>query len=495
MRNAGLRAANVHGLGALVLAGIFLGPTARAFCPERDDVLTMRADNFKTAHAHAKATVSLLWSEFDPIVILPSRNPASPVLFRAQAQGSPDSLQLQLSGGGTLTLLDNGVAPDSVLGDQIYSVNLPTSEILQRNVPARYGRPILGKLVPVVGGVPLSLAYNVTAEVAPADLPAYPITTRVGAPFDYRISSHVVNYVDSQFHLDRNIPPTVMRILPRIGDRYDFVDVLSVQREYFANRFHSAVRNSVTGIGLGVFDSGANYGSPARLKGFSSFPILGLYDPQASAYSHEMGHQWINHLLGTLDDSIASHWPVGPLAHDVMGTSGGGGQGIQTSCLLTRVGQTVNGTLQSNGLLFNPYELYLMGLITPAQVPASWQFTDQAAARNLIVQPNWCSANIPLSTTDVTAQSIISANGVRSPASAQSQRYFTTATLAVSVNRLLDDTEMRYLTWLARRGDIDASLPSATGLSVEPGMNFTQATGGRARIDFRLDAVFRDPFE
>jgi hypothetical protein len=459
-------------------------------CPERNDVAAPRVG------APVKAPgPNILWTEFDPIVILPTRNPALPVVLRAQASGSPQSLQLALPSGPTLTLLDNGVAPDTAAGDQIYAVNLPTPEILSRNVPERFGRPILGQLRPVVGGSPTNVAINIVGEVAPADLPAYPVTTRAGAPFDYRHTSHVVNYVDATFHADRNIENSVTRILPRIGDRHDFVDVLSLQRRYVENRFHGGVRNDVTGIGLNLFDSGAAWGSPARLRGFSMFPTLGFYDPQARAYNHEVGHQWINFLLGALDDTQGAHWPVGPLAHFVMGTSGDGFQGIETSCLLTRNGGTVTGTFQLNSRSFGPYELYLMGLLPPAQVPASWQFTDQAAARMLMTQPGWCNGTINLATSDVTLQTIVGANGVRSPAFGQSPRYFKVATLAVSVNRLLDDTEMRYLTWLAKRGDIEASLTSAIGLATETGMNFFVATGGRARLDFRLDAVFRDTFD
>jgi hypothetical protein len=471
-------------------ASLLMACGAMAGCPEADDLRNLVA---RTGPGTDKAALAILWTEFDPIAILPTRAAGSPVVFRAQAQGAPDSLRLEYSGGGTLALLDNGVAPDTVAGDQVYSANLPTPEILSRNVGNRTGRPILGFLKPVVGGVVQSLAVNIIGEVAPADMPAYPVATIAGAPFDYRTTSHVVNYVDAAFHADRIIENSVKRILPRIGDHHDFVDVLSVQRRYVENRFHGGVRNNVAGIGLAMFDNGASFGSPARLKGYGMYPTLSFYDPQNSGYTHELGHQWINFLAGTLDDTVNAHWPVGPLAHDVMGTSGGGGQGINTSCLLVRQAGVVTATPQPNSPLFNPYELYLMGLLPGAQLAPTWTFTDQAAARNLIVQPNWCSGTINLATTDVSLATITGANGARVPA--QGQRYFTTAQLAVSVNRLLDDTEMRYLTWLALRGDNDQSLPAPSGLVVETGMTFWAATGGRARIDMRLAAVFRDTFD
>ena len=112
--------------------------------------------------------------------------------------------------------------------------------------------------------------------------------------------------------------------------------MLSPQRGYIENRHHSVVRNTVQGIGLNAVDGGAAFGSPARLKGYTNFPNLDFYDPQDNGYNHELGHQWINHLTGTLDDTVGAHWPVGPLAHDVMGTSGSGGQGIDLPCKLVR---------------------------------------------------------------------------------------------------------------------------------------------------------------
>jgi hypothetical protein len=59
---------------------------------------------------------------------------------------------------------------------------------------------------------------------------------------------------------------------------------------------------------------------------------------------------------------------------------------------------------------------------------------------------------------------------VRIDAAKQAPRYFTVATLAVSASRLLDDTGLRCLTWLARRADIeDGALSSAPGLRARPG--------------------------
>lgn len=472
------------------LAHAMAGP-ATAQCPELSDFGPGRTAWAATAKGGAP---SIEWIEFDPIVIQPTRNPAQPVLLRARASGTAQSLVLQYDGGGTLALLDDGVAPDTTAGDGIYSAHLPTPQILSRNSADRNGRPFLGYLRAVINGTPdPDAAINIFGEVTPPDLPNYPVGLRIGAPFTYKTSSHVVNYVDAAFHADHSIEDTVARILPRIGDRYDFVDVLSVQRRYVQNRHHSIIRSNIGGIGVGNVDGGAAFGSAARLKGYTNFPTLSFFDPQERGYNHEIGHQWINHLTGTLDDTVGAHWPVGPLAQDVMGTSGVGGQGIEISCRLLRQGSVVTASGQLNRNTFGSYELYLMGLLPGSQLPITWQFTDQAAARALLQQNNWCSGIIDLATTDISLATLTAAKGARTPASGP--RYFTVATLAVGSSRLLDDVELRYLTYLARRGDVDHSLSSTTGFITTPGAPFFLATGGRARLDHRLDAVFRDTFD
>lgn len=465
-----------------------LASATAAACPAIDDFPGLSGPAAKAGEP------DLVWTEFVPIVLAPGRT--EPVVLRAMATGAPSSLRLTLSnGGGDITLLDNGAAPDAVAGDGIYSVTLAASAILSRNVPERVGRPVLGQLRAVVGSSVGSTALNVIADVAPADLPNYPVALRIGAPFAYKFSPYVVTWQDDAFHADLDYAAVTQRILPRLGDHFDFVDIVSVTRGYSENRFHGRVRNAITGIGVPVSSNGAAFGSPARLQGFTLFPNLTFYDPQARAYNHEIGHQWINALAGVFADGSGAHWPPGPIASDVMGLSGSGGQGISLSCRLTRSGGSVNGTPAVNSSLFNPYELYLMGLVPPSQVPTSFQFSDAAAARALIAGGNWCRPGIPLAVSEVDVQQIIGANGARSPNAAQSQKFFKVLTVAPSRGRMLDDHELRYLTWLTQRGERDPSLPVASGLALESGASFFLATGGRARLEFRLNAVFRAGFE
>src|ERR1041384_7335143 len=101
---------------AAMLATMVAG-VAGAQCPEFSD--------FGQAHTAWAArdkggAPAIEWTEFDPVVILPTRNPAQPVVLRVFASGAPQSVVLQYDGGGTLMLFDNGVAPDAAPGDGIY---------------------------------------------------------------------------------------------------------------------------------------------------------------------------------------------------------------------------------------------------------------------------------------------------------------------------------------------------------------------------------------
>lgn len=441
--------------------------------------------------ARAKSN-GIAWTEFDPIVIAPYARPDAPVLLRAFADGAPDRLELQLRGGRAVILRDDGEDADARAGDNLYSAWLRAADLLERNSPGRAGRPILGELR-AYAGQQASLALNLIGEVAPEDLPAYPILRRGKGAAAMHRTSHVANYVDAQYHADRSIPRGIARGLALLGDHYDFVDLVSVQRRYTENRHHAVVRNTVAGIGLQRFDAGGQYGSAARLIGYTVFPSLGFYDPQAHAYSHELGHQWLNFQQGPLDDTQGSHWPVGPLAHGIMGTSGEGGVGLDLSCALTRNGATIEVAREPNHARFGEWELYFMGLLPAAEVPPTWTFTDQAQARQLLFRQDWCRRPLQNAVTQVRIEDAIAANGPRVPA--EGPRVFRLATLAVSADRLLSNHELRYLTWLARRGESTKSMRSATGLGTEDGLTFEMATGARARIDPRLDAVGADGFE
>lgn len=440
----------------------------------------------------AKATLSFDWLELEPMVIAADRPLDQPVTIRVAAKGGPDRVVLELAGSNDrIVLHDDGTAPDAAAGDGVYAAHVPVEEILARDVPERHGRPLLGRVRPMLGGVLEPVSLLVQADVAAASDLRTAVRVSSGKPW-FQYTSHVVNLRDDAFYARYDYPGLLGRALPAVGDHYDFVDVLMAPRRYVANRFHFGVRNRVQGIGLPVLDGGRSYGSPARLLGVSAFPTFSYYDPAGDGYAHEVGHQWVNFLGATLH-STGSHWPISPLAHAVMGWSGDGGQGQLLGCRLTRENGVVRAQLEPNAITFNAWELYLMGLVPAAEVPPTFRFTDQGAALARVNQPNWCNGEIALATTDLTVDTILNAHGPRIPDVAGSQRAFRVLTLVVSQGRLLDASELAYVTMLARRHDAREPIGYATGYATGLGANFAVATGLRATTDARLVPMATKP--
>src|SRR5262249_34210452 len=97
------------------------------------------------------------------------------------------------------------------------------------------------------------------------------------------------------------------------GDRFDeltvftgFVDSSSIA----ASALEWSVRNKVAGVGLGAYDSGKLFGSPARLKTWVNMRNTGplLADPASwvwATWAQEVGHLDLAHLLFT-DRGMAS---------------------------------------------------------------------------------------------------------------------------------------------------------------------------------------------
>src|SRR4030095_14349340 len=119
-----------------------------------------------------------------------------------------------------------------------------------------------------------------------------------------------------------NFDPAVwaQRFYQAHGDKYDFLNMVRIAGTV-GNRNHFAVKNTVSGIGLAIFNNTAAYGSVGRLQGISNFPISSFFDAGDQAFEHETGHQCINFLSGTPYATGTPHWPKGNIAINIMGFS------------------------------------------------------------------------------------------------------------------------------------------------------------------------------
>src|SRR5205807_2011188 len=147
------------------------------------------------------------------------------------------------------------------------------------------------------------------------------------------------------------------------------------------NRYHFAARNDVLGTGVAIFNNTALYGSAGRLQGCTVFPLSSFFDGAAPTFSHETGHQWINFLSGTPFASGTPHWPKGDIAINVMGFSipgsGAGGNFSYTFTTNIQGGFVTGPANPTNISTFNSMELYLIGLLPPAQVKTFFILTNQ----------------------------------------------------------------------------------------------------------------------
>lgn len=124
---------------------------------------------------------------------------------------------------------------------------------------------------------------------------------------------------------------------------------------------------------------------------------------------------------------------------------------------------------------YNDLELYLMGLVNPAQVGPHFVFNNQ----NQAVAPG---AILQGPVTNITTSDIIAVNGPRVPAAADSPSNFAIATIVLSKNRLLTVQEMAFFDSMAARGEATVQLPFSSGFSSGLTKPFFVATGTRGTL-------------
>ena len=404
---------------------------------------------------------------FTPPVVPETRT--DPVRFEATVSGNPASVAFNYNGVDR-PMFDNGTNGDLVGGDGVWTILFTPAEILSKNTAARVFRPFIGTCRPAGGG-----AFNVVAEVwtAAIGLPAVRPIDASGQETDY-----VVNYVATSSQLlsfDQRV--WAQRFYATHGDKFDFLNFVLIGGTV-GNRFHFATKNTVQGIGLGLFDNTAQYGSAGKLQGINTFPISSFFDGGEKAFAHETGHQWINFLAGTPFAIGTPHWPVGDIAGNVMGFSigGPGGQGGNFPFVFTPNGSGGFVVGSSNNLIlstFNSMELYLMGLIPPSEVGTFFVLNDQN--QNVTVGQTLQPSEI----TPVTVNDVIAVRGARVPDSTQSQKNFRVATIVVS-EQLLDAHAMALYEYFARRSEERQQLTFASGLSTGTCNPWYLATGGRS---------------
>ncbi|MBZ5560719.1 MAG: hypothetical protein LAO77_25985 [Acidobacteriia bacterium] len=425
-------------------------------------------------------------------------------MFEAAIAGDATRVYFEWSPGSPLAanppqleMRDDGTGGDRRAGDGVYSVLLPSTDIVRARVADDVQRVFVGYL-DVMNGSLHVLHGNIFASVYTSDVGTTPITQRSPT---LQFTSRVVNIYDPSFFVDFSVSRIAQTFYQTFGDDYDFLNVISLPGR-FLNRDHVAVKNDVDGIGLVRQDDSRSYGSAGRLKGVSRFPIDDFYDGAVTGYIHEMGHQWINFLnFSPLGQGIP-HWPYSSMAGGVMGFSigGQGGEGGDFACTAVSQNGVVRLLARDGEPVFSDFDLYLMELVPPAQVADGIVFADQTAAQQLrCAGQTFTGAVLPVSVQDVIAR-----YGARRPSAGDAQSQFRAATILVSRDGLASQETMWLYSWLTARAERRSpvavhegflkSIPgapanltaSAAGSSVT--LRWTAPSTGNAPAAYQLEA-------
>ena len=391
---------------------------------------------------------------------------------RALNAARSDSLEVLVSLTGYtsgITLeLPSAVMPMQAWKTGLYRIKLPSSVTLNGY--------IAGDLHNFVGYIVLagtSGRINFFVNVRDGTVPDA-VVTPIAA--DAQRTDYILN-----LRTDVIAPGHKPQLLPRLyalrPDAFDFVTTVDAV-SFVRNRSYAGLRNAVTGIGLATVNNAAQYGSPSRLLGTIEYPTDTFFDLGERNFPHEVGHRWINFLrVGPLTQAIP-HWPASSLGRDVMGISLPGGVGGNFGLEIRgRPDGAVDVICSGETLEFSDLSLYLMGLIGPNEVQPHYVLNNQSASPP-------CNSVQPA--TRITVADIIAALGPRVPDHLNSPRSFSTATIVLSRDRLLNADEMAFFTHMAARGEARTQLQFTSGFARGLTKPFFLATGGRATMTTRM---------
>lgn len=373
------------------------------------------------------------------------------------------SATLSTAWNTTITLTDDGKAPDKNMGDKIFTAIINKSLILNQNTSQWLNRPLIGRLN--IGQGYLSVFAEVYSDVIPL-LNVKSISATM------QQTTNLVNIVSNEISPD-NLSKYLRTFYASFPDQYDFVHI--IYPGFTLNRYHLDVKIDINGIGKDELNNSANYGSAGKLIGINVFPNTVYYDGASRAYMHELGHQWINFMRGLPTESGIPHWPLSDLAGSIMGYSPGGGQGLEFRYdLIKQSNDTWLMQQQTMPQVFNDLELYLMGLIPIEEVLPHIVFTNTNQT-----QGNGKILNGPV--TPITKESVIALLGNRVPDHTTSPKQFRIATIIIS-NALLSAKEMSFYDYYTKRATLKEEVFVVEGNTYYQSKPFYLSTQSKAEL-------------
>lgn len=271
-----------------------------------------------------------------------------------------------------------------------------------------------------------------------------------------------------------DVSMVTQKVYEHFNDEFDYVIILSVETVQPDGLFYGismGVQNQVQGIGSGIFNGAASYGSAGRLKSVIYMPRTEYV--RNGPFLHEIAHTWANHDF--IPTTVGGHW----------GYASTGGQLGGFDELVPLGGNSYRGRLDgsdgfgafANGGNSVPYgniELYLMGLIGP----------DDLQSVQVAVNPA-PGASFSEFTADaintLTAADLIAQHGARVPNVANSQKEFNALAVIISTEPL-SNTKIEEVSSELENFSRTAAPDSSWGSTY----NFWLATDKKASIRFKV---------
>ena len=409
--------------------------------------------------AHAQ---TIVWEKFDPMAVRADRT--ANVAIEAQTSGTVSGMRLDYANGGSITLTQS--AP----GHWVASV--PAAKVLDGYAADDVNHNFVGFIRLLASDGATLATYNSFIQVIDDRIPSVTIRTLGG---NARATSRILNLYRPGLDVNQ-VQASAQQFYGYYHDDYDFLQIVFAEPSYPANRYHFAMRNDVDGIGETKFNQAPAYGSAGKLQGITVYPVDFFFDAGETAFSHELGHQWVLFLKNSALQP-GPHWPPSTMAHGVMGfnipgSSVGGDFPYDVTAVTATTARITDAPVTKE---FSDFDLYLMGLL-----PSS------AVTPGIVVQGTPCSGCVLPSST-ITINDVIAVNGPRVPDAASAQKSFNVAVLVISRDRLLTDDEMAVLEYFAARGEATTTLPFTAGFARGTTKPFYVATRGLGRVDLRLD--------
>lgn len=284
--------------------------------------------------------------------------------------------------------------------------------------------------------------------------------------------------------------PLLKKVYEKFEDRFDFVvclynvgNMADISGEIAGQAF--PVSNDVQGIGREIFNNAVQFGSSERLK---SLIQLGDRGQITGAFLHEVMHSWGALNLGQsyvdVDGNVISdpaHWGISSIDGMLGGFKfstlernvDGNPRKYRAFCSLT---DWCFATANSSNEAYAPLELYLMGLISPDEVPDIYYYTGVSGSKS--ENPAKNGVFYAEEERVITIKSLIDLYGARVPDYQTAQKDFNVLAIVITKNPV-NDRE-----WALIEDDITKMQIQGESGYVYGNKNFYEATGGRGKMTF-----------